>query len=107
MTGTSINPLLRAAYLAKDRPKGKVSLMVPWLEEKDQDITYPPGIKFDHPEEQKEFVKKWIIEEANLPEAAEKLNIIFYAARYLYFLLNRHPSLLTSLIFICVITPVI
>jgi hypothetical protein len=39
MTGTSINPLLRAAYLAKERPSGKVHLMLPWLKKPDQDVS--------------------------------------------------------------------
>jgi digalactosyldiacylglycerol synthase len=38
MTGTSINPLLRAAYLAKNRPKGKIHLLVPWLKREEQDV---------------------------------------------------------------------
>ena len=40
MTGTSINPLLRAAYFAKNRPKGHVHLMVPWLKREDQEVTF-------------------------------------------------------------------
>jgi hypothetical protein len=38
MTGTAVNPLLRAAYLARGRPPGKVTLMIPWLELDDQKV---------------------------------------------------------------------
>jgi digalactosyldiacylglycerol synthase len=82
MTGTSINPLLRAAYLAKDRPPGKIHLLVPWLKREDQEISYPPGIRFDHPDQQREYVQKWLIEDAHLPEAANKLNISFFSGRF-------------------------
>ena len=60
MTGTSINPLLRAAYLAKDRAPGKITLMVPWLRSEEQELTYPNNIRFATPEEQKAYVKKWL-----------------------------------------------
>lgn len=82
LTGTSVNPLLRAAYLAKDRPKGKVTLMVPWLEREDQDVAFPPGVRFNTPDEQRAYVKKWLIEDAHLPLGAERLEISFYTARY-------------------------
>jgi digalactosyldiacylglycerol synthase len=82
MTGTSINPLLRAAYLAKERPAGKITLVVPWLESSDQEICYPANIRFSHPDEQRAYVKKWLQEDAKMPTAAEKLEILFYSARY-------------------------
>ena len=82
MTGTSINPLLRAAYLAKDRAPGKITLMVPWLQAEQQELTYPNDIRFNTPEEQKAYVKKWLVENAKMPSAAEKLDIVFYAATY-------------------------
>ena len=61
---------------------GKVTLLVPWLEREDQDITYPHGIRFDHPDEQEQFVRDWLIEEANLPVASRMLDIRFYSGRY-------------------------
>lgn len=82
LTGTSVNPLLRAAYLAKDRPKGRITLMVPWLEREDQDVAFPPGVRFNTPDEQRQYVKKWLIEDAQLPVGADRLEISFYTARY-------------------------
>lgn len=82
MTGTAVNPLLRAAYLSKTRSKGKIHLLVPWLEREDQDIAFPPGLRFDHPDEQREYVKQWLTNEAGLPSAANNMNITFFSARY-------------------------
>lgn len=82
MTGTSINPLLRAAYFAKDRPPGNIHLMVPWLDHADQEIAYPPGLRFNHPNEQREYVRNWLRHDAHLPAAAANLDITFYAASY-------------------------
>lgn len=41
MTGTSINPLLRAAFLARGRDANMVTLMVPFLSLEDQ-----PKVKY-------------------------------------------------------------
>ncbi|GAB4834052.1 Digalactosyldiacylglycerol synthase 1, chloroplastic [Ancistrocladus abbreviatus] len=61
MTGTAINPLFRAAYLAKSA-KQNVTLLVPWLCKSEQELVYPNNITFSSPEEQELFIRSWLEE---------------------------------------------
>ena len=61
MTGTAINPLFRAAYLARSTMQ-KVTLLVPWLCKSDQQLVYPNNITFSSPEEQETYIKDWLQE---------------------------------------------
>jgi digalactosyldiacylglycerol synthase len=79
LTGTSINPLLRSAYLANERSPGKVTLMVPWLSTRDQDMAFPAGIRFNRPEEQETYIRQWLFD-ANLQFASKHL-VRFYSGR--------------------------
>ena len=58
MTGMAVNPLFHIAYLVKDGER-KVTLAIPWLSLKDQEVVYPDKIAFNSPSEQEEYV--WII----------------------------------------------
>ena len=60
MTGTSVNPLLRAAYLEFSR-RGEVgvTLLVPWLAPCDQKLVHPNAM-FETPEEQKAYIRSWL-----------------------------------------------
>jgi hypothetical protein len=79
MTGTAVNPLLRAAYMTTERKEagGSVTLMLPWL---DQAQVYGADRGFDSPEQQEEYLRTWLRETANLVEASENLNIKWYTA---------------------------
>ncbi|KAG6531729.1 hypothetical protein ZIOFF_005549 [Zingiber officinale] len=59
MTGTAVNPLFRAAYMAKSA-KQDVTLVVPWLCKSDQDLVYPNSLRFISPEEQEAYIRNWL-----------------------------------------------
>jgi digalactosyldiacylglycerol synthase len=83
MTGTAVNPLLRAAYMTEGREEagGSVTLMLPWLERiRDQEHVYGVNGTFDTPEEQEAHVRTWLRDTANLAKASAKLNIEWYPA---------------------------
>ncbi|CAN0016766.1 unnamed protein product [Ectocarpus sp. 12 AP-2014] len=81
MTGTAVNPLLRAAYLTRGREKGKVTLGVPWLLDEDQEKVYPTGKRYAAKEDQEAYVREWLVK-AGLEEESKNLDILFYPGRY-------------------------
>jgi hypothetical protein len=83
MTGTAVNPALRAAYLTKGRAEagGSVTLMLPWLERIiDQENVYGVNRVFESPMAQEAYIRTWLKDTANLPEASERLRIQWYTA---------------------------
>mmetsp|Transcript_12657 Transcript_12657/g.13570 ORF Transcript_12657/g.13570 Transcript_12657/m.13570 type:complete len:754 (-) Transcript_12657:839-3100(-) len=83
MTGTAVNPLLRAAYMTNGRNKvdGSVTLMLPWLERRhDQEQVYGINRIFENPEEQETYIREWLRDSAKLPAASEELRIKWYNA---------------------------
>lgn len=61
LTGTAVNPLFRAAYLA-NAAKQNVTLLVPWLCKSDQELVYPNKLTFGSPEEQETYIRSWLEE---------------------------------------------
>ncbi|CAM0904703.1 unnamed protein product [Alopecurus aequalis] len=78
MTGTAINPLFRAAYLARSTMQ-KVTLVVPWLCKSDQQLVYPNNITFSSPEEQETYTRDWLQERLGF-EANFKIS--FYPGKF-------------------------
>lgn len=78
MTGTSVNPLFRAAYLSQSL-KQKVTLLIPWLCRSDQEQVYPNNLTFLSPEEQEVYIRNWLEERIGF-EAEFKIS--FYPAKF-------------------------
>ncbi len=83
MTGTAVNPLLRAAHLTANRDEGMVTLLLPWVDLDDQRVLFPNNITFADQATQRAYVLKWLGESGGMPVAARKLKIEFYPGRYL------------------------
>lgn len=77
LTGTAVNPLFRAAYLAKDE-NTKVTLVIPWLSVKDQCHVYPNKITFSSPSEQENYVRCWLEERLG---TTALFKILFYPSK--------------------------
>ncbi|XP_074281512.1 digalactosyldiacylglycerol synthase 1, chloroplastic isoform X1 [Silene latifolia] len=78
MTGTAVNPLFRAAYLAKSA-KQKVTLLVPWLCMSDQELVYPNKLTFNSPEEQENYIRNWLEERTGFKA---DFKISFYPGKF-------------------------
>lgn len=78
MTGTSINPLLRAVYLARDGHD--VTLVLPWVPSLlSQQRIFPTGTTFASSPEQAVFVHSWLDQQGF---GDVSLRLLFYEAAY-------------------------
>lgn len=57
MTGTAVNPLLRAAHLARTPQRHRVTLCVPWVPLADQPAIFASE-RFDRPEDQERCMRR-------------------------------------------------
>ena len=67
-TGTAVNPLLRALYLTRGRPRGHVTLVIPWLQDvKSRVKLYGKEHSFAQggQEEQEEWIRSFCRERAH------------------------------------------
>lgn len=80
MTGTAVNPLLRAAYLNTGRKQkgGKVTIMLPWLEREEDKKKIYGDRDFQTQNDQEQYIRNWLKDTAGMKEASRDLNIAWY-----------------------------
>eukprot|EP00252_Welwitschia_mirabilis_P019620 TRINITY_DN4592_c0_g2_i2.p1 TRINITY_DN4592_c0_g2~~TRINITY_DN4592_c0_g2_i2.p1 ORF type:complete len:534 (+),score=110.15 TRINITY_DN4592_c0_g2_i2:137-1738(+) len=78
LTGTAVNPLFRAAYLAKIG-EWKVTLVIPWLTKSNQALVYPNNMIFESPPEQEKYILQWLEERIGYKPS---LILTFYPAKF-------------------------
>ena len=82
-TGTSVNPLARALYLTRGRPSGYVTLLCPWLPQReDQSKLFGSGCLFDTTSEHEEWIRRYIRQGMGCMSEESNLRIRFYEAVY-------------------------
>jgi len=82
MTGTAVNPLLRAAALCSAPYDHRVTLVQPWLERpEDRLALYGPDWEDATVERQETYLKEWLAHNG-LEDAVRSLKFDFYPARY-------------------------
>jgi hypothetical protein len=85
MTGTAVNPLLRALALAKDRPPHYVTLLIPWLISPEERLAlYGTKHVFNEPVDQEKWIRNYCVERCNCPPevAHDHLRIQFWDGKY-------------------------
>jgi digalactosyldiacylglycerol synthase len=89
MTGTAVNPLLRALYFQRTRSScdARVTLVIPWVEKKlERNDVYQGKVKFSDGKvgrkEQEMFVRDWAANKAGMAEESKLIRIQFYPAKY-------------------------
>ncbi len=84
LTGTAINPLLRAAELTNNREKGAVTLVVPYVEPKGQRELFQKSEDSHYgltEAEQEQTIREWLKEGGKI-NASNRLQILFYPAYF-------------------------
>lgn len=93
-TGTAVNPLLRAAYLAHET-SCKVTLVIPWLCQAEQAAIFSEGQIFSAPYEQAAYIREWVQKRCNFAAA---FDFVFYPARYDKLFFSISPAQGSSII---------
>ena len=85
MTGTAVNPLLRALYLcAMVHPSSRVTLVIPWLFRSQDRLKLYSPLEFLSKEEQEDWIRhEFCVKHCqDIMESTDKLHIQFYNAIY-------------------------